>query len=312
MPHDRRFRFGIQLSRAASATDWTEQARRAEDLGYATLFVPDHFDDQLGPLTATTVAATATSELRVGALVYGNDYRHPVVLAKELATLDLLSGGRVELGLGAGWMRTDYERAGIPYEPAGTRVDRLEEAVAVLKGLFSGEPFSLTGTHYRIEGLTGTPAPAQRPHPPFLIGGGGRRVLTIAARDADIVGVNPTLKAGEVGAEAALDASAAATDRKVGWVRDAAAERWDDLELNVLVFAAAVTDDRAGMAELLAPMFSSTPEEVLESPHVIAGTVEEIAETLEARRDRWGFSYVVVQGDAMDGFAPIVARLTGT
>lgn len=312
MPHERRFRFGVQLSRAASASAWTDLARRAEDLGYATLFVPDHFDDQLGPLTASTAAAMATERLRVGALVYGNDYRHPVVLAKELATLDLVSEGRLEVGLGAGWMRTDYERAGMPYEPAGTRVDRMEEAVAVLKGLFSGEPLTFEGAHYRIDDLAGTPPPVQRPHPPFLIGGGGRRVLAIAAREADIVGVNPSLQAGEIGADAALDASAAATDRKVGWVREAAGERWDDLELNVLVFAAAVTDDRAGMADLLAPMFSSTPEEVLESPHVIAGTVEEIAETLQARRERWGFSYIVVQGDAMDGFAPVVARLTGT
>jgi probable F420-dependent oxidoreductase len=312
MAHDRRFRFGIQLSHAADGPGWAAMARRAEELGYSTLFVPDHFEDQFGPLVALTAAATATTTLRVGALVLDNDYRHPVPLAKELATLDVVSGGRLEVGLGAGWMRTDYERAGMPYDPAGVRVDRMAEAIAVLKGCFADGAFDFAGAHYRIDGYDNRPSPVQRPHPPFLLGGGGKRMLGIAAREGDIVGINPSLHAGEVGAEAAADATAAATDRKVAWVRDAAGDRFDDLELNCLVLATIVTDDRDGMAAMMGQMFGLDAAGALEVPHALIGTVDEIVDTIQARRDRWGFSYWVVQGDAMEAFAPVVARLTGT
>jgi probable F420-dependent oxidoreductase len=246
MPHARRFRFGVQLSTAGSPGRWTDLAREAEDLGYSTLFVPDHFGEQLAPGPALTAAADATTTLRVGTLVLDNDYKHPVVTAKEMATLDLLSSGRLELGIGAGWMASDYEQSGIPMDDAATRVDRLEEGLAVLKGLFAPGPFSYTGKHYQVTGLDGLPLPAQSPHPPIIIGGGGPRVLALAGREADIVGVNPAIQSGRVDAAAAQDGMAELTDRKVAWVRDAAGQRYDEIEMQMLLYGCVVTDDRAG------------------------------------------------------------------
>jgi len=311
MAHPRRFRFGIQLSTAPDGASWADQARRAEELGYDTLFLPDHFGDQLAPIPALMAAADATTELRVGALVFDNDYKHPVVLAKELATVDRLSGGRVEVGLGAGWMASDYEQSGISMDPPGTRVTRMEEGIAVLKGCFGPGPFSYEGEHYRISGYDGLPKPVQSP-PPLLIGGGSPRVLGIAAREADIVGINPSIHSGQVDAAAAQDGAAARTDEKVRWIREAAGNRYADLELNMLQFAGIVTDDRAGTAEMMAPLFGLPPAEVETYPHACIGTVEQIAEDLEARRDRWDVSYIVFQGDSMEPMAPVVARLRGT
>ncbi|WP_334142521.1 TIGR03621 family F420-dependent LLM class oxidoreductase [Rhabdothermincola sp.] len=311
MAHDRPFRFGIQLSTAPSGAEWAALARKAEDLGYSTLFLPDHFGDQLAPLPAMQAAADATTELRVGALVFDNDFKHPVVLAKEIATVDVLSGGRVELGLGAGWMTTDYEQSGIPQDPPALRVSRMEESIAVLKGLFADGALDFAGEHYTITGLDGRPKPLQRPHPPLLVGGGGRRVLGIAAREAQIVGINPSLRSGRIDAETAADATAAATDRKLAWVREAAGARFPEIELSCLLFAVVETTDAAGTAELMAGVFGIPAEEVREVPHALIGTVEEMCDLLEARRERWGLSYVVVQGDAMDTMAPVVARLAG-
>ena len=312
MAHPRRFRFGIQLSTAASASEWADLGREAEDLGYSTLFVPDHFGDQLSPGPALMAAADATTRLRVGTLVLDNDYKHPVVTAKEMATLDLLSDGRLELGIGAGWMASDYEQSGIPMDDAGTRVDRLAEGLEVLKGLFAPGPFSFTGTHYQVADLDGLPLPAQSPHPPFIIGGGGPRVLALAGREADIVGINPAIRSGRVDGAAARDGGADLTDRKVAWVRDAAGDRYADLELQMLLFACVVTDDRAGTFEMMAPMFAMSPDELAAYPHAWVGSTEQIADDLEARRERWDTSYLVVQGvDAMRAAAPLVARLTG-
>lgn len=311
MAAPRPFRFGIQQSVAPSRAAWAGMARRAEDLGYSTLFVPDHFGDQLSPAVALQAAADATTDLRVGTLVFDNDYRHPVVLAKDCATLDLLSEGRLELGLGAGWMTSDYDQSGIPMDPPKVRVDRMEEAIAVLKGCFAEGPFSFEGEHYRITGYDAGPMPVQRPHPPLLIGGGMRRVLSIAAREAQIVGINPSIPNGAIDADAARTGTAAETDRKLGWIREAAGDRFDDLELNALHFATIVTDDRDATIEMMAPMFGIAPEEVADYPHALIGTVEQICEDLEARRERWGFSYVVVQTDAMEPFAPVVAALAG-
>jgi probable F420-dependent oxidoreductase len=312
VPHDHRFRFGVQLSHASDGASWAALVRKVEDLGFDCVYVPDHFGDQFGPISALTAAADATEHLRVGTLVFDNDYRHPVVLAKEIATLDVLSGGRVEFGLGAGWMTTDYQQSGLAHDPAGVRIDRMEEAITVYKGVFSGEAFDFAGEHYTISGLRGAPRPVQTPHPPMLIGGGGKRVLSIAAREADIVGINPNLKAGAIGVEVAADATAKATDRKVGWVRDAAGDRFDDIELSALVFACIVTDDRQGLAENMAPMFGITADDVLEMPHTWIGSTDEIVDSLRAHRERWGFSHFVVQGDALEPIAPIVAALAGT
>jgi len=311
MAHRRPFRFGIQLSEAPDGPSWVEQAKRAEDLGYSTLFMPDHFGTQLSPTVALQSAADATTTLRVGALVYDNDYRHPVVLAKDCATLDLLSGGRLELGLGAGWMTSDYEQSGIPMDPPKVRVDRMIEAVAVLKGALGDGPFDHSGEHYTITGYDGHPKPVQKPHPPLLIGGGMKRVLSFASQEAQIVGVNPTIPNGAVDADAARTGTAAETDRKLGWIREAAGDRFDDIELNALNFATIVTDDRDGMIEMMAPLFGIPPEAVDDYPHALIGTVDRICADIEARRERWGFSYVVVQGDSMEPFAPVVARLAG-
>jgi probable F420-dependent oxidoreductase len=206
-PFDRPFRFTVQASSPpdGTAASWTALARRCEDLGYDVLTVADHFDDQLAPMPAVMAAAAATTTLRVGTMVLSNDYRHPVVLAKEAATIDVLSGGRLELGLGAGWMRTDYEQAGIPFAAATERIDRLAEAVAIVKQLLHGDTCDVDGAHYSVHGLRGTPPPIQRPHPPILIGGGGRRLLTLAAREADIVGLSTVMASGTIDAATVSD-----------------------------------------------------------------------------------------------------------
>ena len=307
----RPFRFGIQLHTAPDGKAWAELARKAEDLGYSTLFLPDHFGDQLAPVPAMMAAADATTSLRVGALVFDNDYKHPVVLAKELATIDVLSNGRVEVGLGAGWMNTDYEQSGIPMDAPGVRVSRMEEGIAVLKGCFGAGPFSFEGQHYSITDYDGLPKPVQSP-PPFLIGGGAKRVLSIAAREADIVGINPSIHSGQVDAAAAQNGAAEATDQKVAWVKEAAGDRYDDLELNMLQFAGILTDDAKGTAEMMAPLFGLPPEALATYPHVCIGTVDQIVESLQQRRERWDASYFVFQGDTLEAMAPVVAALRDT
>lgn len=308
----RPFRFGVQISEAPDRASWAGQARRAEDLGYAVLSVADHLDDQLATVPALMAAADATTTLRIGSIVHAVDYKHPVVLAKEAATLDLLSDGRLELGLGAGWMTTDYEQAGIPLDRPGVRIARLAEAVQVVKGCFADEPCTFQGEHYRVDGLDGRPKPVQRPHPPLFIGGGGRKVLELAAREADIIGLNIRLDAGRIDAHAGPTATDRATDEKVGWIRAAAGERFDALELQVRVHLASITDDRRGLAEAVGPAFGMTPEEALVSPHALAGYLDEIVEQCQERRERYGISYVTVGLDALESFAPVVARLAGT
>lgn len=313
MAHPRRFRFGVQLARAASGHEWAELARTAEDLGYATLFVPDHFGDQLAPGLALMAAADATTRLRVGTLVLDNDYKHPVVLAKEAATLDVLSDGRLELGIGAGWMASDYDQSGIPMDPAPVRVQRLAEGIAVLKGLLAPGPFSFEGIHYQIRELDGQPKPVQQPGPPLLVGGGRPGTLALAGQEADIVSVNPSIRSGRVDAAAAKDGTATNTDAKLQWLRDGAGDRYADLEINILTFACVVTDDRDGTIESTAPMFGLLPAELADYPHAWFGTVDQICDGLLAARQRWDASYFVVQGaDAMRDAAPIVARLAGT
>ncbi len=308
----RPFRFGVQSKTAASRSEWVELARKIEDRGYSSLTMPDHFDDQLAPAVALMAAADATETLRIGALVWCNDYRHPVVFAKEAATLDLLSEGRLELGIGAGWMAADYAQAGIEHDRAGVRIERMVEAVDVLKGLFGDEPFSYDGEHYSIDNLDSTPKPVQKPHPPFLIGGGGPRMLRTAGRLADIVGVNPNLSSGEINVDTAQDATPERYAEKLAWVREGAGERFDEIELQVRTFIVQVTDDRQAMAEMLAASMGVTVEEGLASPLAMVGTPSQIAEDLRERRERYGFSYVVVGAEEFEAFAPVVAELAGT
>jgi probable F420-dependent oxidoreductase len=315
MAHDRRFRFAAQLSKGPEPTarSWAEQARRAEDLGYATLFMPDHFGDQLAPVPALAAVAAATTTLRMGSLVFGNDYRHPFVLAKEAATLDLLSEGRFELSLGAGWLRTDYEDAGLTYDTPRVRVERFEEAVQVVQGLLRTDgPFSFEGDHYTVRGHTLAPRPVQQPGPPLIIGGGGRRVLRFAAQQADIVSINVNLRGGTGGAETAPNASPERTREKVAWVKEAAGARFDDLELNALIGFVMITDDAAGIAEAMAPHFGISAEEVRHIPLALLGTLDDMAEELEWRRREYGISYWSIEADAWEALGPVVSELSGT
>ena len=311
MTTPRPFRFGVQASTAVDGRAWVALARNVESLGYSTLTMPDHFDDQLAPVPALMAAAAATETLRVGALVWDNDYRHPVVLAKELATIDVLSGGRLEIGLGAGWLATDYQKSGIAYDSNKVRVDRFEEGLAVIKAAMSGEAFSFAGSHYTINDFTGTPRPVQSPCPPILVGGGGKRVLSIAASLADIIGINGTLSAGAVGPDAIATMTAAAVDQKVAIVHAAAGPRLAHLEFNIRAFLVRVTDDRDAVVEQIAGFVQVDPSMVLESPFVLIGTPAQIVEDLLRRRERWGFSYVIVGADDVEPFAPVVAELAG-
>jgi probable F420-dependent oxidoreductase len=314
----RPFRFGLQASAlpggtvATTGTGWRDLARRTEDLGFATLTVADHLDDQLAVVPALQAAADATTTLRVGALVLCNDYRHPVVLAKEMATLDVLSGGRVEVGVGAGWMTADYAQAGIGLDRPGVRIARLGEALDVMDALWADGACTHAGEHYRVEGLDGRPKPLQRPRPPLLLGGGARRMLSLAGRRADIVGINVSLAKGVIDADAGPDGTAARTDEKLRWVRSAAGDRFGDIELQIRVHLVVPTDDRAGTAEAFGPAFGLTPAEALATPHALVGSPEAMAEDLLARRERWGISYIGVGVEAVDAIAPVVSRLAGT
>ncbi len=307
----RLFRFGVTVPSVSAGSAWAEKARRVERLGFSVLAVPDHFRDQLAPVPALTAAALATTRLRVGSLVYSNDFRHPVVLAKEAATLDVLSGGRFELGLGAGWLKAEYDQAGISFDAPGTRIERLEEAVTIVKGLLAGERVTFTGRHYSIADLEGRPAPVQRPHPPILIGGGGQRTLSLAAREASIVGFVPRALKDGSGLDRA-DFGEAALRQKIQWVRAAAGDRFDSLELNALIQAMVVSDQRTHSADQLAARFKVARDLVLESPYVLLGTVDEICETIRQRRERYGISYLTVFERDMEAFAPVVERLAGT
>src|SRR6478609_9121690 len=285
----RPFRFGVQMSNPPAGETWQSVARRVEGLGYSSLHLPDHFGDQLAPVPAMMSAAEATTTLRVGALVLDNDYKHPVVLAKEMATIDVLSGGRVELGIGAGWMLTDYQQAGMTYDPPGVRVSRFEESLAVLKGLFGPSTFSYQGDHYTITALDGLPKPVQEGGPKLLIGGGGKRVLGIAGREADIVSINPNLASGAIGADTALDSMAGRIDEKLEWLRAGAGDRFDAIEISTTLFCTQVTDDGPTVTENVASLFGVSPAEVAESPIVAIGSVDEICDALQARRERWGY-----------------------
>lgn len=315
MVHDRKFRFAAQLSRSPDGTagSWAEQARRAEALGFSALLMPDHFGDQLAPVPALAAVAAATSTLRIGSLVFGNDYRHPFVLAKEAATLDVLSEGRFELSLGAGWMRTDYEEAGLTYDLPRVRVERFEEAVQVIQGLLRTDgAFSFDGTYYQVHEHTLLPRPVQQPGPPLIIGGGGKRVLTFAGLHADIVSINVNLREGTGGVETAPDASPERTRQKVAWVKEAAGDRFDDLELNALIGFALITDDAAGIAEAMGPSFGISPDDALHVPLALIGTLDEMVEELRWRREAYGISYWSIESDSWEALGPVVSTLSGT
>lgn len=303
-----------------SPREWRNAVRRIEADGYSTVAISDHVSRgwAMEPLVALLAAADATTTLRVMSMVLANDYRHPVLVHRAIATIDVLSGGRVELGLGAGWLADDYAALGIPLDPPATRIKRLDEAVRLIKQLFEAtSPISAAGTHYRAAGLEGLPRPVQRPRPPILIGGGGRAVLSLAGREADIAGVNAALVHGSGRREGVAGLTAAATAEKVGWVREAAREARrgaGEPELQVSVLHAHVTDSpSASRAALdrLAEDVGLAAEAVDASPSVLIGSVERCCELLRERRERFGFSYIKLGPDPVAA-APIVARLAGT
>jgi probable F420-dependent oxidoreductase len=315
MPPSHPFRFAAQLSSAGddkTAKGWTDQAKKIEDLGYSTLLMPDHFGDQLAPVPALMAAADATTELRIGALVFDNDYKHPLILAKEAATIDVLSNGRLELGLGAGWMIADYEQSGIAYDPPRVRVDRFEEGLDIITGLLETDaPFSFSGTHYKVTQHHGLPRPVQSPRPPLIIGGGGKRVLGIAGRRADIVSINVNLKEGLGGPEVAVDATPEKTLEKIQWVREAAGERFDQVELNCLVGFVTFTEDRQSIFDAMAPAFGIDPVDAGHVPIALIGTMEQMEEELYWRRENYGISYISFATSSWESLGELVGRMAG-
>jgi probable F420-dependent oxidoreductase len=312
----RPFRFLAAFQAVVDGATLAETARRAESIGFSALVIPDHLIEQLSPVPAMAIIAAATKTLRIGTFVVNNDLRHPAVLAQDMASLDVLSGGRLEIGIGAGWNRPEYDAIGLPFEPVATRVERLAESVTVLKGLFGEGPFTFQGRHYVITGHDGQPKPVQKPHPPLFIGGGGRRTLSLAAREADIVGLAPRQLSGQRVEPRSL--TWAATEEKIDWVREAAGERFTGLELNVYPssWEIVVTDDARAEAQRVIDHLRTrsgielSVDEVLGSPHLYIGTVDELVDKIRDLRARLGISSFML--GEVDELAPVVERLAGT
>ncbi len=308
----RPFRFGVFA--AGSGTDLVDHARRAEALGYSSFAVGEHIFADHAPISALAAAATVTSTIRLASLTFANDFRNPLLLTKEVASIDVLSGGRFEFGLGTGFYRMDYDQTGIPFDPPGTRVDRLAEAVRLIKRAFTEESVDHDGDHYTARGFSLVPKPVQRPWPPLIVGGGSRRVLEFAAREADIVSLNirTTREGGfdwqSIGPEAIA--------QKVAWVREAAGERLPDLELHWIITAMAITDRPLDSAREVIDMFGAadeiTPEALLCAPQMIIGSEAAIVEKIQRNREEYGVSSMTVFASPMEAFAPIVARLSGS
>lgn len=324
------FRFGLMSRGAPDAKALRANARKAEDLGYYSVLLNDHYIgpgaamtaanhpvQDMAPIPAAAVIAECTQELVVGFRVLCVDYHNPVVLAKELATLDVLSSGRTEVGLGAGWIESEYAAMGVRYDRAGVRLGRLAETIDVLDQCFSGGPVDVQGKFgVHATGFSAMPQPAQQPRPPLAIGGGGPKVLALAARKADIVAFNLNNAAGKLGPRGPRSATAEQTAAKIDIVRSAAGERFSRLILEIGAYFTIVTNDALGAARQLPAatrgMFDLVPEDVLEHPHVLIGTVDEICDRLIERRERFGFSYVTIREADMEAFAPVVVRLAGS
>ena len=301
-----------------TAAAWRDDIRRIEDLGFDAVSVSEHLTGgwRLEATTAMAAILAETSRLRVLSLVMANDLRNPVLLHKAMATLDFTSGGRMELGLGAGWLERDYAAAGIPFESAEIRIDRLEEAVTIIKGLFLASAFSFSGRHYAVAGAEGLPRPVQLPHPPILIGGGGPRILGVAARHADIIGIHARLRGAAVDSAAARDLAEDAVAAKVDIARDAlraAGRSPDDVELQFTIYECRITDQRgrelaarSSFSELLA----SDPEVASRSPAVLVGSLSACVERLQMLRERFGFNVFKLSGPP-EATAPIVSALAG-
>jgi probable F420-dependent oxidoreductase len=307
-----KFRFGVTSYGASSALAWREKVERIEALGYTTVLVPDHFVEQIATIPALAMAAAYTKNLRVGSIVCSNDFRHPIMLAKEVATVDLLSNGRFELGIGAGWLKAEYDALGIPFDPPGKRVSRLEEAVKVIKAYFEDDEINFDGEYYQIRdgpGLDRTPRAVQLPRPPILIGAGGKRMLSMAAREADIIGI--TIKVQANGSGPDLRDIATTLTEKIEWIRAEADTRTDEIELNIQTWAVVITEDREQAAAQLAGKFPLPAEMLLNIPYLLIGTEEEIIDQIKNYQTRYGISYFSVFERHIEEFAPIVDVLAG-
>lgn len=306
------FRFGVSVRRARNRREWQEKARRAEALGYSSFLVPDHLVDILPPLVSLVSAAEATASLRVGTFVLNNDLRHPALVARDAAALDLFSEGRFELGLGAGHMQSEYDEIGLRFDSGRVRVERLGESVAIIKKLLAGQQVTFTGAHYSLTRYRIHLRPVQKPRPPLLIGGNSRPLLTLAAREADIVsflGFSHRRGGRDFDLRAFTDAG---TQERVTIVREAAGRRFPRLELNAVVQQVAVTGRPRRAAAAFAHDSPLSVDDVLTSPYVLIGSLDAIVEALEEKRERHGFSYWVILDDSMEAFAPIVSRLFGS
>jgi probable F420-dependent oxidoreductase len=305
----RRFRFGVQLWTAPSRAGWRDKVRKVEDLGYDTLVVADHIGDGVAPLQGLTAAADASAKLRLGTLVLDNDFRHPVVLAREAAALDVLSEGRFELGLGAGWLGRDYERLGLSFDPPAVRVERLEESVEIITRALAGESVSFSGAHYEVSDFEVRPQPVQNPVP-LMLGAGGRRMLRFAAERADIVGILPVAKRDGSGFSEEEQGEVAFA-RKIELLRAAAGERFGEIELNLLIQAVEIADDERAAAEKLAAEWEEPVDPILDMPFVLLGPVPAIVDKVLRLRDELGFSYLTLFEKDFERFAPVLAKLDG-
>jgi probable F420-dependent oxidoreductase len=309
MANKKPFKFGAKAKTATSGKEWAEIAKQAEDLGYVSLQMDDHYTKQLAPVPALMAAACATKTLKVGTLVAGNDFRNPVVFAKEAATIDMLSDGRFMMGLGAGWMKEDYTITGIEQDDAMTRIERLEESITVMRGLWGQGSFSHQGRFYSVSEVDAMPKPISNIE--ITVGGGGPKLLAMAARCADVVGINPKIVGRSINPRSMATAAADVVDEKIAFVKAGAGDRFDQLELQLQVFATVVTDDPMSVAEKMAPMFGLPPEVVLQAPYFQIGSIEQIIENMNMLRDRWGITYIAFQQDATAAMAPVVAALAG-
>ena len=313
----RPFRFLATVDGYPGFAELTSLARKAEAVGCSALVLPDHLIGQYAPMPLLGVVAAATERLRVGTFVLNACLRHPAVLAQDLATLDVLSGGRLEIGLGAGWNKPEHDAIGIPFEPVGVRIRHLAEAVTILKGCFADGPFSFSGEHYTVTGHDGVPKPAQRPHPPLFLGGGGKRLLTLAAREAQIIGLAPRLMPGDPPRVDARSLTAAATEEKIGWIREAAGDRFGELELNTYPAGGptVVTGQPRAEASRRADRIRErtgaelTAGEILDSPHMFIGSIKDLTRKVADLRERFGISSFLI--DDLDALAPVVEELAG-
>lgn len=317
------FRFAISAPDVSSLKEWQDSVRQIESAGFDTVVVADHFTEgwSLEPMVALTAAAAATRTLRLQTGVLGNDYRHPVLVHRMAATLDRMSEGRFTLGIGAGWLARDYHAAGLTLDEPAVRIDRLEESVKVIKALFSGAPVHFAGTHYTIDALVGVPAPYQQPRPPLMMGGGSPRVLRLAGREADLVSIVASLKAGHLGPDSVADLRAEQVDRKVSWIREGIEQSGrtiDDVTISINHWLVRVTATVSEGREFLARVAAKQRVDVdllAGSPAVLVGTLDQLVDTLQARRERYSISHFQLDAGFapkdLDSLIPLVDRLAG-